>query len=70
MTNTYLPAFDIGLEVPGSGNPFQGICQASNCVGKYLFKNAGSQWGPRFGVAWDVTGKQNIVIPRRRRHLL
>ena len=21
-----------------------------------------SQWGPRFGIAWDVTGKQNLVM--------
>ena len=62
-TNTYLPSFDIGLEVPNSGNPFQGICQSANCPnGKYLMQNRGLQWGPRFGVAWDVTGKQNIVF--------
>ncbi len=62
-TNTYLPSFDIGLEVPNSGNPFNGICQSSNCPnGKYLMQDRGLQWGPRFGVAWDVTGKQNIVF--------
>ncbi|HEV3198615.1 MAG TPA: TonB-dependent receptor [Bryobacteraceae bacterium] len=62
VTNTYLPSFDIGLEVPGSGSPFQGICQANTCVNQYLFQSRGLQWGPRFGVAWDVTGKQNIVV--------
>jgi outer membrane receptor protein involved in Fe transport len=62
-TKTYLPAFDIGLEIPGSGDPFNGICQSTKCpAGKYLFKSRGPQWGPRFGVAWDVTGKQNIVV--------
>ena len=25
-------------------------------------QDRGLQWGPRFGVAWDVTGKQNIVF--------
>jgi hypothetical protein len=61
-TNTVLPAYDIGLEVPGSGNPFNGICQAAKCVNKYLTKNRGEQWGPRFGFAWDITGKQNMVL--------
>ena len=61
-TNTVLPAYDIGLEVPGSGNPFNGICQAGKCVNKYLTKDRGAQWGPRFGSAWDMTGKQNFVL--------
>src|SRR5262249_2183575 len=60
--NTYLPSFNIGLEVPGTGEPFQGICQAGTCVDKYLFKNRAPQWGPRFGLAWDVTGTQSIVV--------
>ncbi len=62
-TNTYLPSFDIGLEVPNTGDPFNGICQSTTCPnGKYLMQDRGLQWGPRFGVAWDVTGKQNIVF--------
>jgi hypothetical protein len=61
-TNTTLPSFDIGLEVPGTGVPFQGICQANTCVDKYLFPSRGLQWGPRFGLAWDITGKQNLVF--------
>ena len=62
-TNIYLPTFDIGLQVPGSGTPFQGICQSTACPnGKYLLPNLHPQWGPRFGVAWDITGKQNIVF--------
>ncbi len=63
VTNTYLPSYDIGLEVPGVGQPFQAICQSSACPsGKYLFPSLHPQWGPRFGVAYDVTGKQNIVV--------
>jgi hypothetical protein len=62
-TNTYGPSFNVGLEIPNSGIPFQGMCQAANCPeGKYLFNNRGLQWGPRFGVAWDITGKSNFVL--------
>lgn len=61
-TNTYLPAYDIGLEVPNSGNPFNGVIQSEQGINQYLQANRGAQWGPRFGIAWDVTGKQNIVI--------
>ncbi|HMJ63146.1 MAG TPA: hypothetical protein VK493_15350, partial [Bryobacteraceae bacterium] len=62
ITNTYSPSPNIGLEIPNTGIPFQGICQAATCVSKYLFKNRGPQWGPRFGIAWDPTGEQRIVI--------
>ena len=61
-TGQVLPSYDIGLEVPGTGDPFNGVCQAPKCANKYLQENRGPQWGPRFGLAWDVTGKQNIVI--------
>ncbi len=62
FTGAYLPAYDIGLEIPGSGDPFNGVCQATKCINKYLQRNRGEQWGPRFGFAWDVTGKQNLVV--------
>ena len=43
-----LPSFDIGLEVPGTGNPFQGICQAPTCpAGKYLFQRSRHRNGVR-----------------------
>ena len=63
LNGQYLPSFDVGLEIPGTGTPFQAICQAANCPnGKYLLKDRGLQWAPRFGFAWDVTGKQNLVV--------
>jgi hypothetical protein len=62
LTGAYLPVNYIGILIPGSGNFTNGICQAGGCINKYLTKDRGVQWGPRFGIAWDVTGKQNIVI--------
>ena len=62
VTGQVLPAYDIGLEVPNSGNPFNGIVQAGKGYSQYLQHNPGPQWGPRFGLAWDVTGHQNVVI--------
>lgn len=62
VTKTYLPSFNIGLEVPGTGDPFNGICRAGTCVNKYLFQSQHPQWGPRFGIAWDITGRGNIVL--------
>jgi hypothetical protein len=61
-TGQILPAYDIGLEVPNTGNPFNGIAQAGKGYSQYLQDNRGPQWGPRFGLAWDVTGRQNVVI--------
>ncbi len=62
ITGQTLPAYDIGLEVPNTGDPFNGVVQAGKGISKYLGPNPHPQIGPRFGVAWDVTGKQNFVI--------
>jgi hypothetical protein len=62
ISNTYRTANYIGLMIPGSGDITNGICQAGGCISKYLTQDRGLQWGPRFGIAWDVTGKQDLVI--------
>ena len=62
ITGQTLPGYDIGLEVPNTGDPFNGVVQAGKGISKYLGPNPHPQIGPRFGIAWDVTGKQNFVI--------
>jgi hypothetical protein len=63
INSQYYPVVDIGLEIPGSGNPYDGICQAAKGgCNKYLMKDRGEQWGPRFGFAWDVFGNSRMVI--------
>lgn len=63
VTGQVLPAADIGYIVPGSGTVANGICQASHCgLSSYLQPSPPPQIGPRLGLAYDVTGHQNIVV--------
>ncbi|MFL6447366.1 MAG: hypothetical protein ACJ746_06705 [Bryobacteraceae bacterium] len=47
VTGQVLPAYNIGFEVPGSGDPFNGVIQAGRVINKYLQPDVGVQWGPR-----------------------
>jgi hypothetical protein len=62
VTGQVVSPLDIGKIVPGSGDLLNGIRAAGLGVSKYLQKDRGIHWGPRFGFAWDVTGRQNVVI--------
>jgi len=53
---------NIGKIVPNSGNITDGVFQAGKGVNKYLMQNRGLHYAPRFGLAWDVTGKSNLVF--------
>ncbi len=52
----------IGKLVNGTGNLINGIAQAGKGVSKGLIKDRGIHYAPRFGFAYDLTGKQNIVL--------
>jgi hypothetical protein len=60
-TGATQPSFAVGRIVPNSGNLLNGIIIGEG-DNKYLMKDRGIHWGPRFGLAYDVTGQQNLVI--------
>ncbi|PYT16232.1 MAG: hypothetical protein DMG59_11055 [Acidobacteria bacterium] len=61
-TGQMLPSTAIGKLVPNSGDLLNGIRQAGHGFTKYLQKDRGLTPAPRFGFAYDVTGKQNLVV--------
>src|SRR5205814_9284894 len=65
VTGQSVPASAIGKIVPNSGNTLDGIAQAGKDVSKYLIKNRGIHYSPRLGFAYDVTGKQSLVLRAR-----
>ncbi len=61
-TGQILPAFAVGRIVPNTGNILNGIVQGKDINNQALVRNRGIHWGPRFGLAWDVTGTQRLVV--------
>jgi hypothetical protein len=62
-TGNTLPAFAVGRVVPNSGNFLNGVVVGGeNGVSKYLMRDRGIHYGPRFGLAYDVLGNQTFVI--------
>jgi hypothetical protein len=52
----------IGTPIPGTGNPLNGIFQAGNGIAKTNYTWPKLVAAPRFGFAYDLTGKSNWVI--------
>lgn len=52
----------IGTPIPGVGNPTNGIIQAGQGIAKTNYTWPTIVLAPRFGFAYDVTGKSNWVI--------
>lgn len=62
-TGNTLGAFAVGRVVPNSGNLLNGVVVGGkDGVSKYLMKDRGVHFGPRFGLAYDITGEQRFVI--------
>jgi hypothetical protein len=52
----------IGQIVPGSGNLMNGIVRAGDGISRYNYTWPGMVVAPRFGLAYDVTGMQRVVL--------
>lgn len=54
----------IGAIAPGVGNPFNGMLVAGEDPNypRALVKNRGLHWGPRFGLAYDVSGDGKTAV--------
>jgi len=62
LPNSANSAAAIGTPVPGVGNPLNGIRQAGDGISKYGYTWPNIVVGPRFGVAYDMTGKQTMIL--------
>ena len=52
----------IGTPIPGTGNFLNGIKKAGDGIAKTNYEWPALVFGPRFGFAYDVTGKSNWVL--------
>jgi hypothetical protein len=52
----------IGTPVPGIGIPLQGVRRAGDGISKYGYTWPTLVVGPRFGAAYDITGKQTMIF--------
>src|SRR5215469_6201563 len=63
LTNQLAPAVLIGAEVPGAGNPANGMVSGTDPnYPRGLMDNQGVEFGPRFGFAYDVFGDGNTAV--------
>jgi len=64
VTGALYPAAQIGAIAPGVGDPANGMVvdATDSTVPRGLMKNRGLQYGPRFGLAYDLTGNGKTAI--------
>jgi hypothetical protein len=61
-TGQIVPAVSIGRIVPNSGELLNGVFPAGRGIENGLYRNRGVHYGPRFGVTYDVTGAQRVIL--------
>ncbi len=52
----------IGTPIPGSGNPLNGVVRAGDGIAKTGYTWPAVVFGPRFGMAYDISGDQSLVF--------
>ncbi|MBA3974739.1 MAG: hypothetical protein C0504_11055 [Candidatus Solibacter sp.] len=63
VTGQTLASVFIGRLVPGTGSITNGIIQPNqNGANKYMMRDRGIHWGPRFGFALDLIGDQSTIV--------
>ncbi|MBM3727980.1 MAG: hypothetical protein FJW40_21465 [Acidobacteria bacterium] len=56
-----LPAAFVGLLVPGSGDPLNGVTRVRDGYPRGGFDARGPQWGPRLGFAYSPFGSRTVI---------
>ncbi len=62
VTSTTVPSAFIGRVVPASGDPFNGALQAGQGISETLTDGSKFRVSPRAGLAYDITGRQRLVV--------
>ncbi len=63
VTGQSLNAAFIGRIVPNSGDIANGLRTGQSPeVGRYLIRDRGIHWAPRFGLTYDITGRQDLIL--------
>jgi hypothetical protein len=62
VTGQVVAATFIGRLVPNSGDLLNGIHKAGEGVSKYLMDSPGVLLAPRFGMTYDLTGQQSMIL--------